>query len=443
MLRRKYNLDKSTFAQLHSMGGSMLIELLLSVALTAVAMPFLFRYQENAVRRAENVGIAQQMSQIQSVLERYIVENREDLLKTVGRNIVRIDLSDLVPFGLSESVLESKDKYQVRVLKSLERSGQSTLQGIVVFASNEITPLRTREIVSLGGGNMGFIEGNHAYGNFGAWHANTADFGVSLTDGIVSKTSVNRNNALYLWRVPSDNVSDATMQSSLNLGGHDIEDIMFLNAASAQFEETLKLGETAATTTIFKNRTTIDNDFKTNTSVVAGTLSADSRTMEIAGTLNIADLGKFSALNTADLWVNKLTLSGLSISSDADVPVLKINQSLNMISGRVDAMFVTVGFSGSITPRLVVNESIEDSINSSYYWNVKDGNARMFDITLKELNRMASVIISNNKTLYQTSVYQIFNSVVANKNATVADYMNAINEIQRTVRSKYHQLNLE
>ena len=89
----------------HQERGSMLIELLMSVALAAIIMPFIFRYQQSVVQRAENIAIAEQMTGIQTALERYIVDNREQLLQTVGRNITRVNMADLVDYGLNPDLL--------------------------------------------------------------------------------------------------------------------------------------------------------------------------------------------------------------------------------------------------------------------------------------------------------------------------------------------------
>lgn len=427
----------------HQERGSMLIELLMSVALAAIIMPFIFRYQQSVVQRAENIAIAEQMTGIQTALERYIVDNREQLLQTVGRNITRVNMADLVDYGLNPDLLAAVDDYQLRILKSNDINDRATLQGVIVFSSDEITPMRTREIVALGGDNMGFIEGNRAYGTFGAWHADAIDLGLNVTDGIVETTSVNRDNALYLYRVPTDNASDATMLSGLNLGGHDIINAAFFDTASAEFGETLTLGVGAATDVIFQSRTTLDQALDVKSATVAGILSSDSRTMEIAKNISLADTAKFTSFTTGDLWVSNMTLGGLSISADYDGPsVLNVNKTVDMTGGNIDAMFVTVGFAGSITPRLVVYDRIEDSTNPNYYWDAEYGVANLADVTLQELNRMAPLAVyAENAT--STDSGRIFNAVVTNKNATASDYMNAINQIQNAVSAKYRQLNLE
>ena len=433
---------KNIFSNHNNSRGSMLVELLLSVALAALIIPFVFRYQQSAIERAQNIAITNHMAEIQVALERYIVANRDELLRTVGRNITRVELKDLVPFGVPQSVLDAgDDKYQLRILKSSDASGQSSLQGVIVRASDDITPLRTREIVNLSGGSMGFVDGTHAYGTFGAWHTDTVDMGIDIENGIIETTSVNRDNALYLWRVPSENPADAQMMSPLNLGGHDIVNATFINADYAEFNEGLSVKEIVSDKLIFSNRTTIDNEFATSTATVAGMLSSDSKNMEISGRLTLADTGKMSSLTTENLWVSKLTLSGLSVEAPDDLAILKINQSLDMSSGRIEAMFVSVGFAGSMTPRLVVYDRIQDSIHPEYYWDVQSKTANFVDASFVELNRMATLA-----TYFEgdnsTSAGQIFGATSANKNATVSDYMNAISEIQRRVSAKYRLLNL-
>ena len=427
----------------NSTSGSMLVELLLSVALAAVIIPFVFRYQQDAIRRAQNIAITNQMSEIQVALERYIVANRAELLRTVGKNITRVSVSELEPFGVPSSVLsDGDDVYQLRVIKSSDINDHAALQGVIVRVSDDITPLRTREIVNLSGGTMGFVDGTHAYGTFGVWHSDSVDLGVDIENGIVETTSVNRDNALYLWRVASADPDDAKMMSALNLGGHDIVNTKFFNADYAEFGDGLTLSRGVADKLIFQNRTTLDYDFVASSATVSGMLSSDAKNIDISGALSFADVAKLSSLTAENLWVSNMTLGGISISAPDDFAVLKINQSLDMTSGRVDAMFVSVGFAGSITPRLVVYDRIADSINSEYYWDVKSKNANLSDASFVELNRMA-VLATKYEGDSATYSGQIFGAVSANQNATVADYMNAISEIQKRVRAKYHQLNLQ
>ena len=436
-------LNSRIFSNRDAQRGGMLVELLMSVAIVAVVLPFLFKYQQNSIVRMENIAIAREMGDVQTALERYIVMNRDKLLAVAGKSITRIEMDDLQEYGVPDTVVsENADKYQLRILKSSDATGTATLQGIVVMTDDSISPMRTREIVAVGGNNMGFVEGTHAYGTFGAWHTDTIDLGIESTNAIVGKTSVNRDNAVYLWREPSDDSSDATMLSALNLGSHDIINAANFDVTSAGFDETLKSIGIAANRVVFTNRTTIDSAFETTNATCAGSLSADAKTMEVAGALTLSDLGKFSNFNTRNLWVTNLTLAGVSSANSSKASSLKVTQALDMTGGRISAMFTTVGFSGSITPRLVVRNRIEDSVDSKFYWDVKNKKANFADMSLAELNRMAPMV-ARRETDASTVSSQIFKSVSNNSNATAADFMNAINEIQTKVRAKYRLLNLE
>ena len=423
--------------------GTVLIEFLLTITLAGTLLPFIYGYQNRAVIRAENVRVTRQMQKIQTVLEKYIVENKDSMLTTVGRNIIKVKLSDLVDYGLDTAFVESAgDKYQLRVLKSNDYGDQASLQGVIVLTDSEITPLRTREIVSMGDDKIGFVDGTRAYGGFGTWRVNTADLGVDATSGIVQTTAIRRDNSLYLWRVPSENASDATMLSALNLGGRDIINSVFVNTGGLSLDESLEIHKIVTNDLIFKNRTTIDNTkFTTQTAIVSGAMSGDSKNIAVAGTLSLAESAKVSSFTTDNFWVNNLTLGGLSTPSGSSA-TLRSNGSLDMTEGRISAMFVSVGFTGSITSRLNVKEKIIDSVNSDYFWDVKSKVANLVDINSPTLSDMASRALRRESVSGSTAT-RVFSSVASNKNATVGDYLNAIREIGQNVRAKYQMLNLE
>jgi Tfp pilus assembly protein PilE len=258
--------------------GGMLVELMMTIALAAIIIPFVFRYQQNAVERAKNIAITKQMENVQSALERYIVENKTDLMRPKGKNITRVKIEELLDYGLPEHVVSTYGKdYQLRVLKSADNNNKSVLQGIIILNNTDITPMRTREIVNLGGGKFGFVEGNTTYGGFGVFRSQASDFGVKNAKGLIGTTNVKRGNTEYLWRVPSDNENDATMQSTLNLDGHDIRNVRFLDAYKAQFDEKLQTGKLDTGTMVFTNRSTVDGVFAANNAVINGALTADAR----------------------------------------------------------------------------------------------------------------------------------------------------------------------
>ncbi len=439
------NKNKTIFNKIKNpQDGGMMIELLLTLALVAVILPFIVNFQKSRIDRAQNIAVARDMETIQSALEKYMDVNKRNLMKTIGKSITRVQIQDLEEYGVSvETLKKYGNDFQIRILKSNDDIEHAILQGVIVLNNKEISPLRTREIMNLGDGKMGFVEKNKTFGAFGTWHGDAVDFGIGGLNGIVGTTKTVPEDEKYLWRLPSENDSDATMLSNLNLAGHNIVNAKFVDADTAQLEEILKTQKLVSDSLVFQNRTTIDKSFNASDAVVAGTLSSDSRSMEISGTFSLADTAKLSNFTTNDLWTNNLNLSGLSVStsSSSQATLLKINQTIDMVAGHVTAMFVTVGFDGSITPKLVIKNKIEDSSNSNYFWNVSDNVAHLSDASFGELSRMASLVVKKEYDA-NTKSGQIFNSVVSNKNATASDFMNAISEIQKQVKLKYTQLNL-
>ncbi|MFQ6739666.1 MAG: hypothetical protein ACLRFJ_03300 [Alphaproteobacteria bacterium] len=422
--------------------GGIMAELLLSVALAMMAVPFIFKYQQDAITRAENIEIANQMTNIQTALERYISVNRENLMKTVGKNITRLEMRDLEMYGVDSGIIDdTHDKYQLRILKSFDSNNQATLQGVVVYSDSEITPLRTRQLVAMGG-NMGFVDGTRAYGAFGAWRTDTVDLGISDTNGIIQTTQVKRDNALYLWRVPSGDAQDATMLSSLSLGEHDLTNVKFLDITSLYLDEKLNVGTIAANQIIFENRTNIDSTFSTDMATVFGSMSSDSRGLDVTDTLLVNDVAKFSNFTADDLYVSNLTLSGFSIGSTDDISMMRVNDRLDMTYGRINAMYVSVGFAGSITPRLVIRKKIQDTSNPNYYWDATASVANFADLSIPVLNDMAPRVVSREAGSGTYSGNR-FSSVAANSNSTVGDFLSAIADIEAHVRAKYNMLNLE
>ena len=438
MIMKKHNLFRK-----HCQRGGMLIELLMTIALAAIIIPFVFRYQQTAVLRAKNIAIAKQMESVQTALERYIVENKTKLMLPKGKNISRVKIEELINYGLPEYIADNySNDYQLRVLKSADSNNKSTLQGIVILNNNEISPIRTREIVNLGGGKFGFVEGNMTYGGFGVYHGQASDFGISNGKGLVGTTSVKRGNTEYLWRLPSDNEKDATMLSALNLDGHDVKKVRFLDAYKAQFEEKLKIDKLNVSTLVFANRSTIDSIYSTNIAVVNGALTADSRNLTISDTLTLADSARFSSFSTNDLYVNTLNLSGFSVTNDTGKPsTLRIIGDMDLVMGRISATYASVGYAGSVTPQLSISSKIQDPKDSSFYWDIKNKKAHFNDINAPELSRMASIIIAQ-ESKSGTIATTAFGAVAANANATVSDYIKAVKNMETQIRSKYEMLKL-
>ena len=430
------------FINIYQQRGGMLVELLLTLALSAIMLPFIFSFQQGRIENTKNTALNTQMEYVKNALEKYMDKNKSKLLSTIGKNITRVNISDLEDYGLPNKIIESgSDKFQVRILKTNDKNSMASLQGIVIRTASDISPLRTRQIANIGGNKMGFIDNGNAFGAFGTWRTNTLEMGINNKNGLIKTTDKKRATNKYLHRLPTQKISDATMLSKLNMGNHNINNVKYLNSDLARLDEKLSSTEIIADTVIFNNRTTINDVFKTSNAVVSGNLSSDFKNIEVSNTLTLSDTAKFSKFETDNLWVMDLNLSGLSVSDSDKINILKINQISDITSGNINAINTTVGYTGSITPKLIVTDLITDSSNQNYYWNLKDNTAQLSDATLMELNSMAGEIIKSDKN--NTVSYNLFSTVSTNNNATVTDFINVINEIKNKVQIKYNNLNLE
>ena len=191
-------------------------------------------------------------------------------------------------------------------------------------------------------------------------------------------------------------------------------------------------------------RTELDTQLKiTGETLVMGTLTSDSRNAEISGELLLGDTGRFSRLEANELWVRDLNLNWLSVNGSDKSATLKISNIMDVTRGRVTARTVTVGYTGSVAPKINITERIEDSADSSYYWDLQTDVAHLSDILCGVLNPLLKSAINKESKTIKTETETIIRSVAANNNATISDYTKAINEIKNRVTQKYNNLNLE
>jgi hypothetical protein len=424
--------------------GGMMVEFLLALSLAAAMLPFLLRTETARVRRAENIRIARDMALVKSALERYIEDKKAAMTATITRNVKRVSISDLAEYGLGIDAINKSEKYQLRVIKTADRAGRSFLQGIVIMENSDMSALRTREVAELSGEAAGFAEGLKAYGAFGTWTQNVHIWNANFSNNaVLDMTPVSRAGDEFIKRVATDNALDATMASDLSLGGHNIVNARTLAAETANFSEFMNTDNISADRAAIENRPTLDGKITVSgDTIVNGALSSDSRALK-ADKITVSQTARFAGVNAREMWAGDLSLSGISLPADGKLATLSVNQTLDMTGGRISALFVSVGFAGSVTPRLSVRDRIEDSANADLYWDLADSVAVMQDMSFPSLSGMMVSAVKNESSVKKTESEKIMSAVAANTNATVSDFMNALSDMETRVRMKYNQLNLE
>ncbi|MCL1902070.1 MAG: hypothetical protein FWG18_00390 [Alphaproteobacteria bacterium] len=427
-----------------SESGNMMIEFLLALALAAAMLPFLIRTEVARVARAENVIVANDMALVRAALERYIEDNKASLTQTISRNVTRVKLADLADYGLNVDAIKKSEQFQLRIIKTADRNRRSFLQGVVIMEASELNAMRTREVAEIAGGTAGIAEGNRAIGAFGTWAQNINIWNANFSDNaLLDLTGVARSGFDFIRRAASANVADATMQSDISMGGNSIAAARTIASENARFSEFINAGTVNATRLAMENRPNLDGKINVaGDTTINGTLSSDGRGM-YADKITLSNLGRFNNLTAREMWAGNLNLSGMSIGTGTGAATLSINRTLDMTGGRISAMFVSVGFAGSVTPRLLVRNRIEDPINPGLYWNMNEGDANLTDLSLANLGLMMQTVIKRESGNTRTESERAMSPIAGNANATVSDFMGALADIESRVRAKYIQLNLE
>lgn len=444
---------------LKSQRGGMLVELMLSITIAAIILPFIVRYQQNAISRAKNIAVAKQIEIVQNALERYINDRKSTFLQHVGNHNFSVKISELEDYGLPEHIVDDYGQdYQLSVLKS--GSGDNiVLQGVVVLNNKDISSFRTREIANLGNGKYGFVDGREVYGGFNVFQTSTASLGLEddITTGIVgtTETTATSDNSMYLWRVPTDNPKDSTMRSNLNLNGQNVVNIGTLNVSgSFAFFNTLKVGQIEELSTLeFKNTALLkDVSYDTNELklINGGNISGDSNhTVFVTnGNFDIIKTGTFGIIETNELIVNKdLKLNGLTISKDTEIKriggttvVDSVDANEIFIKGTlVDKVPADKSPVGTVTTNLRVNTKISSGIKPGFEWDLTKNTGKLNDVVLTDLKGLIQKFC-NDPNYYDSEAETAIgfcNEVNKGKDVTVGTCFELLNKIGDRVTGVY------
>ena len=419
------------FRRIRLSKGAGLLELLLALGIFMAMLPFAYRFALDQRGKAADAAAARKIKMVKDSLEQYIFDNKQKLLEPVSASITRVKLSDL---AIPESELAGA-KVQLRVVKSKDSAGRSFVQGVVILDDGNAPALRTRQIAQSGGEAAGFADGRMLYGAFGTWAAPMSKFGSNVpANAVLVETRPFRNGGDYLQRLPSKSANDATMQSDLGMGGHNIEDVKNINAANVEIQDVLAADSIEAMRANVMNRLDWAAPIEVfGDALVLGPITSDGRAID-AGEISIFGRSQLRSVSAEELVAENLYLSGFSVSG-AGPAILKISGTLDMAKGHIKAAEASVGFSGSVSPKLVVGSRIDDSANSDYFW-IAGGDANLGDLQMTALGPMMRAAFAAERT-GKTETERIVGAAAANANATALDYLRLLDAATKAVQAKY------
>jgi hypothetical protein len=413
--------------------GAGLLELLLALGVFMAMMPFAYRFALDQRDKAADAVAVRKIRLVKDALEQYIFDNKQKLLEPVSANITRVRLADL---NLPAEELAGS-KVQLRVVKSKDSAGRAFVQGVVIFDEGNMAALRTRQIAQSGGEASGFADGRMLYGAFGTWAAPMSKFGANVgAHAVLAETRPFRSGGDYLQRLPSKSAADATMQSDLSLGGHNLVDVKNIAGENVEIQDLLTADSIEATRANVMNRLDWAAPIEAfGEASVLGPITSDGRAID-AAEINIFGKSQFRSVSAEEMVAENLYLSGFSVAGTGPA-ILKISGTLDMAKGHVKAVEASVGFSGSVSPKLVVSSRVEDSANPKFFWDA-GGAANLGDLQMTALWPLMRAAFSAERT-GKTEVENIVAAAAANANATAGDYLRLLDAAERAVRSKMNK----
>ena len=303
-----------------SQKGSMMVEALAMLGLITMVTPVLYKKAAERTTELQDINTATQMRTLSKALDDFIGDNYNDLADG-PEGEQEIDKSEIEPylpynFNLDASKLFDEFKFAIRNEKindGTEKEHSAITGFFLAKAADEIPMLRASKIASMVGANGGVVRSKEIQGVQGGWGAPVNDFFSSddVADGSLATSSVHAVTASgggggadskhVLYRDTSKgDLMYNTMQTTLYMGGENLEDVSKIVAAAEAGRDGTEAG---AVTIDGKLISTGDLEVAGGASV-SGALSAQSATISgslSAGETTVASLISNGAANIAGL----------------------------------------------------------------------------------------------------------------------------------------------
>ncbi len=265
--------------------GSMMVEAIAMLGLISMVTPVIYKKAAERTNEMQDINAASQVRTIVNAVDNYLRDNYVTITSggTVTSNSATSDKSvnyGNFDFGASSADTSAKtttpiniehfrdylplgfkaqgkifDDFQVVIKQTRDPSGErKALTTVMVAKPNDNNPdmsrIRSSRIASMIGTNGGFFDGEKATGVQGAWEIEKADLpnGNSVKDGSIVATSIEAvadgtgggKDVLHRVEVPGRPEYN-TMETTLSMGGNDINQIVNLIAAGNANNNTINI----------------------------------------------------------------------------------------------------------------------------------------------------------------------------------------------------------
>lgn len=271
--------------ELRAQKGSMMVEAIAMLGLISMVTPVIYKKAAERTNEMQDINAASQVRTIVNAIDNYLRDNYVTITSggTVTSNAAATDKSvnygdfnfgasdtdtsaktttpiniehfrDYLPLGFKAQGKMFED-FQVVIKQTRDPSGErKALTTVMVAKPNAGNPdmsrIRSSRIASMIGTNGGFYDGEKATGVQGVWEIEKADLpdGNNIADGSIVATSLEAvadgtaggKNVLHRIEVPGRPEYN-TMETTLSMGGNDINQIINLIAAGNANNNTINI----------------------------------------------------------------------------------------------------------------------------------------------------------------------------------------------------------
>lgn len=305
-----------------SQKGSMMVEALAMLGLITMVTPVLYKKAAERTTELQDINTATQMRTLSKALDDFIRDNYNDLADGPDgeTEIDRAEIEPYLPYNFNLDNSRLFDDFQFAIRNEKINLGtdkeHSAITGVVLAkTASELPILRASKIASMVGANGGVVRSQEIQGVQGGWNANLEDFfaDAEVPDGSLATSSVHAitsagggadsNHVLYRDDSKGD-ITYNTMQTTLYMGGENIEDVSKIVASSEAGRDGTEAGAVTvdgklistgdldvAGAAVIDGNTTVGGALEAQSATIYGNLKAGDTTVATLLSEGVANIG--------------------------------------------------------------------------------------------------------------------------------------------------------
>ncbi len=237
--------------------GSMMVEALAMLGLITMVTPVLYKKAAERTTELQDINVATQLRMVSKAVDSYLADNYVTISEDHAggadeyfelSDAEKAELENYMPHGFKYDQSRLFDEFKVGIRKQVvtdinDKDHYIYTAAVAAPFKNEFSRVRMSKIASMVGAGGGVYDNGTLNGVQGTWQADAADYGFTandfkngglavISDEAISSVKGDVSSADVLYRVDTGDLDKNTMQTTLYMGGNDVEEVAKLIAQS-------------------------------------------------------------------------------------------------------------------------------------------------------------------------------------------------------------------